>query len=333
MARVSVIIPYFQREPGILARALRSIQAQEIPEGWQVETIVVDDGSPLPALGDVAGIEFEQPLQLRVVSQPNMGAAVARNRGLDEVARGTNLIAFLDSDDIWPTRHLANAIEAYGNGYELCFCDNVREDHHVSYIAECGPKTSSLLQARARHAHDGLVPLPADSLPGLIIEEFPTQISTVTYSQKLAPGLRFNTDLHAAGEDVLFLVTLAARARTACFNSATQVHCGDGINIFFKNFQWDSPSFMSIKHDQVRCHTLIGMIPTLSASTLAINQQRLSVLRNEFAFHTIRYLKANRFKFPRQLRDLARSDPHFAVWFPLCFSNVMLKYPLGMYRP
>ncbi len=116
MATVSVIIPYFQREPGILTRALRSIQAQELPVGWQVETIVVDDGSPLPALDDIAGLKFEQPHQLRIVSQINMGAAVARNRGLDEVARGTSLIAFLDSDNIWPTRHWAKSIEAYGNG-------------------------------------------------------------------------------------------------------------------------------------------------------------------------------------------------------------------------
>lgn len=333
MYKIITIIPYFQREPGILARALRSIQAQEIPEGWKVETIVVDDGSPVPASIDVAGIQFEQPHQLRIVSQPNRGAAVARNRGLDEVTRETNLIAFLDSDDIWPTRHLAYAIDAYENGYEFCFSDNTREGHHVSYIAECGHKTSSLLQAGACNANDGLIPLATESLPGLIIEEFPTQISTVTYSNSIANGVRFNTDLHTAGEDVLFLVTLASKAKKVCFNSETKVQCGDGVNIFFKSFEWNSPSFMSIKHDQVRCHTLIGKIPTLSPSTQAINRQRLSKLQKEFAFHTLRYLVSNKFKLPRQLRDMARADPHFAVWFPLCFSSVILKYPLGMYRP
>jgi len=44
MTKCTIIIPYYQREPGILARALRSVFAQTHPD---FEVIVVDDASPL----------------------------------------------------------------------------------------------------------------------------------------------------------------------------------------------------------------------------------------------------------------------------------------------
>ncbi|MBN9273015.1 MAG: glycosyltransferase, partial [Mesorhizobium sp.] len=44
MTKCSVIIPYYQREPGILTRELRSVFAQTHPD---FEIIVVDDSSPL----------------------------------------------------------------------------------------------------------------------------------------------------------------------------------------------------------------------------------------------------------------------------------------------
>jgi glycosyltransferase involved in cell wall biosynthesis len=54
------------------------------------------------------------PVPARLVRQHNQGAAVARNRGAAETA-GCDLLAFLDSDDIWPSdylRRMADAFEA-----------------------------------------------------------------------------------------------------------------------------------------------------------------------------------------------------------------------------
>ena len=42
---IAVVIPYFQREPGILAKALKSVLASEAVE--DVHVIVVDDESPV----------------------------------------------------------------------------------------------------------------------------------------------------------------------------------------------------------------------------------------------------------------------------------------------
>ena len=45
---ITVVIPYFQRSPGVLRRALASIAAQrDCP--LPVHVIVVDDASPVPS--------------------------------------------------------------------------------------------------------------------------------------------------------------------------------------------------------------------------------------------------------------------------------------------
>src|SRR5262249_24211242 len=157
---VSVIIPFFQRNPGILTRALTSIQSQVIPDDWSVEVIIVDDASPCPADDEVRDLHLKEPLRLKVVRQENGGVAAARNRGLQEVAQSATLIAFLDSDDIWPVNHLAHAIQAFDSGFDLYFTDNRRPGYHMSYIAECAPETGRVI-ASARDK-SGVVEIPAD---------------------------------------------------------------------------------------------------------------------------------------------------------------------------
>src|SRR5690242_13985907 len=109
--RVSVIIPFFQREPGILTRCLQSVRRQHVPPGWGVDVIVVDDGSPAGAGDELRGLEFPAPFRVTAIRQENRGVGAARNRGLEEAGEAT-LIAFLDSDDTWPATHLERAIRA-----------------------------------------------------------------------------------------------------------------------------------------------------------------------------------------------------------------------------
>lgn len=88
---VSVIIPTYNRLR-FLREALDSIHAQTFRV---METIVVDDGSQEEIAAGVA----DHPTRPRVIRQSRSGPAAARNRGLVE-ATG-ELIAFLDSDDLW----------------------------------------------------------------------------------------------------------------------------------------------------------------------------------------------------------------------------------------
>jgi GT2 family glycosyltransferase len=88
---VSVVIPAFNRA-WCLGEAVESVLSQEF-SGF--ELIVVDDGSAdeTPRLLERYG------RSIRVLRQGNQGVSAARNAGI-AAARG-ELIAFLDSDDLW----------------------------------------------------------------------------------------------------------------------------------------------------------------------------------------------------------------------------------------
>lgn len=97
MPRISIIMPTFNRADTIL-RAVQSVRAQPV-EDW--ELVVIDDGSTDPTRDLLAGVGDPR---IRVFWQENQGTAPARNHGFRE-ARG-DIIAFLDSDDVWPLHHL-----------------------------------------------------------------------------------------------------------------------------------------------------------------------------------------------------------------------------------
>jgi glycosyltransferase involved in cell wall biosynthesis len=98
--RISVILPVYNREHSV-ARAIRSVLGQTHPP---LELIVVDDGS---TDGTRAVLESFAS-QITVIERPHAGAYVARNRGLRH-AHG-ELIAFIDSDDVWLPDRLASQL-------------------------------------------------------------------------------------------------------------------------------------------------------------------------------------------------------------------------------
>jgi len=93
----SVVIPVYNRAD-VLARALRSVLDQSCQD---FEIVVVDDGS----VDDPKSVaeSFGDP-RIRFFRQDNRGGGAARNAGID-LARG-QLIAFLDSDDLFLPEHL-----------------------------------------------------------------------------------------------------------------------------------------------------------------------------------------------------------------------------------
>jgi len=100
---VSILIPAYNAAPWI-ARAITSAINQS---WWPVEVIVVDDGSHDRTL-DVCR-DFESR-QVKVVSQPNMGAAAARNEALRH-AQG-RFVQWLDADDVYHPEKTARQLHA-----------------------------------------------------------------------------------------------------------------------------------------------------------------------------------------------------------------------------
>lgn len=102
--RVSVILAAHGDAPWIEC-AINSIKAQSLIE-WELICVLDDVTESVTRL--VCGHQRDARIRI-FVHQKNLGAAAARNVGLDK-ARG-NLIAILDSDDEWSEDHLRNGVE------------------------------------------------------------------------------------------------------------------------------------------------------------------------------------------------------------------------------
>ena len=100
---MAVIIPVKNALP-FLAETLESVRAQRYEP---LEVVVVDDGSTDGSL------EFLRQVanpRIRLIERNDIGPAAARNAGLQAVA--TELVAFLDADDIWPVNALNRLSQA-----------------------------------------------------------------------------------------------------------------------------------------------------------------------------------------------------------------------------
>lgn len=103
--KVSTIIPVFGRHD-VLRRAVASVLRQSHPVH---EVIIVDDASHPPISDDDVG---SSDARVRVIrSLRNCGPASARNMGIQ--ASTGELIAFLDSDDVWYANKLEVQIHEY----------------------------------------------------------------------------------------------------------------------------------------------------------------------------------------------------------------------------
>lgn len=115
---VSVVIPTFNRAV-VVGRAVESVLQQTYRP---LEVIVVDDGSTdgtsdvLKAYGNA----------IVYICQDNAGPAAARNHGIHK-SRG-DLVAFLDSDDVWLATKLERQVavlERAGPAAPCCLCDTL----------------------------------------------------------------------------------------------------------------------------------------------------------------------------------------------------------------
>jgi glycosyltransferase involved in cell wall biosynthesis len=113
---VSVIIPTYNRA-AFIADAIESVKCQTYQS---VEIIVVDDGSTDDTLVWLERYRDD----VRVLTQSNRGPAAARNTGL-RAARG-EIVALLDSDDVWEPHKLARQIrllQRAGPDVPCCICN------------------------------------------------------------------------------------------------------------------------------------------------------------------------------------------------------------------
>ena len=94
---VSVIIPVYNTE-AYIAKCLDSVLRQSYSN---LEIIAVDDGSKDGSACILADYAAKDK-RIRVLSQPNSGQSIARNKALDALTPQTEFVCFVDSDDWIP---------------------------------------------------------------------------------------------------------------------------------------------------------------------------------------------------------------------------------------
>jgi len=326
---ISVVIPYFQREPNILKRALTSVLRQRLSEDVSVQIVVVDDGSPWPAQAEADGLSFTPQFHLTILTQENAGAGAARNTALNAIGPNSTYVAFLDSDDAWNEDHLEQGVRALQAGYDFYFCDNQRVDYHSSHFAACYPQILNFADAPFQNC---CAEIPIDALVDALPKCFPTQASTIIFRRDILADLRFDHSLRSAGEDVLFFTQLVAKARRACFSTRVMVECGKGVNIYFSNFHWDSPARLAIIQDHIVALSLIIQRVRLAPDTRKWLENQIASYKRDFVFHSLRHF-AKRRTIPPELFRMASGRMWYPLWFSLTAAQIAISMPLGLYRP
>lgn len=136
---VTTIIPTYNRAH-LVSEAVESVLNQSYKH---VEIVVVDDGST----DETQTVLAKYRDRIRIIRQENAGPAAARNRGI--AGSQGELIAFLDSDDLWLPNKLERQVELLqkaGSSVPCCVC-NIRmrwpeKEGHSFEIAALHPHTT-----------------------------------------------------------------------------------------------------------------------------------------------------------------------------------------------
>lgn len=238
MAKLTVIIPFYQKEPGILRRALASVFAQEFND---FDVIVVDDESPWPPDGDLIDFSEDEQARVRVIRQENAGPGGARNTGLDHVPAASDFVAFLDSDDTWAPGHLAIAHAAMTHFSADCYFASITGGDAFYY--HFGVEDLERTEATVRLNDDPLL-IEIPDLTQVMLKNWSfLHLSAVVIARPVFERVRFDAALRLAAEDVLFFCDCVLAARRVVLSGAAGAVRGEGINIFH-GVDNDSPQFL-----------------------------------------------------------------------------------------
>lgn len=317
---ITVVIPYYQKAPGILARALASIAAQQdcpLP----VHVIVVDDASPAPT-GPELATAGHLPHTVQVIAQPNAGPGAARNTGLDHAPSGTRYIAFLDSDDEWSPDHLARAVAALESGFDFYFSDLIQLGATVGAFQR-GGKIQLDDHPPIPNAPAGLHQYTGDLLDQTIRGNL-IGTPTVVYRFETYQSYRFRTEFKNAGEDYLFWMSVAQSGARIAFSSQCEVRCGKGVNVY-AGAGWGTELHLLRIHNEMKYRKLTGKLFNLNIQQQRHIQKCMSDLRQAFArdlLHRLVHRKRLSWKIIKQHFEL---DPWSILGLPVHLAMTIFK--------
>jgi succinoglycan biosynthesis protein ExoW len=317
--RIAVIVPYYQKQSGVLSRAIVSALAQADVAPFSI--IIVDDASPVPARLELADIMRQHPGRIVIIEQPNAGPAAARNKGLDNVPPSTQYVAFLDSDDEWIESHLANAIAALDAGYDFYFSDHFQLNQTVSAFNRAGridvTRHPAITSSPHLHHYDG--DMFAQILMGNIIGT-----STVVYRFRQFSGLRFLEEFVYAGEDYLFWLGLCKRTSKIAFSSLCECRYGAGVNIF-SGSGWGTEKSLIRLHHEMKFKKALPRLFQLSPEQKKKNGFAVQALRSSFVTDLLHRIAHRKQIEGTLLKSQLRIDPQTFIYFLPLTLKILLK--------
>lgn len=305
MAVCDIVIPFYQRAPGILSRALESIFRQSMTD---YRIIVVDDGSPSPAELDLTNCSEDQIAKIHIVKQVNGGVSKARNTGLNAVSDDAEFVAFLDSDDEWTTDHLTRAATAMSQDGVDLFWDALAEDAKFGDFAE----PSRLIDPAIREALkdcDGVYEV--FNMRKVMCGPWwrHLHLSCTVISAQIAKQIRFREDLGLA-EDFEFFLQCAQNANRVTASDIPGTERGEGDNI------WHGVTADDIRYAKeklIMADLLLDFRedPLLDAKDHEVLHLRLQNVREQFYWSQTRRIKAMKFINLDLLTKWLARDPGF----------------------
>ena len=302
--KISVITPFFQRHPGLLRKAIESVTVQKNLSA-KVEVIVVDDGSPVPADTEVAGMPLPSTVNVKIVKQANAGCYPACNKALNHVGEDTDYIAFLDSDDEWFDTHLDNAVWALENGYDIYFSDFYQLNQTVSAFRRAGridPDAHRKIHpTRPIHEFGG-------SLYNQILSGNVLGTSTIVYDRRKLGDLRYLEDFRHTGAEYILWLSMASRSNRVAFSAEPECRYGGGVNIF-SEAAWGTDKYLTVRQDEMKYRKYILSNMTLSDDQRRHLKKKIHEARVGFCLGFIHNLLHNRRIGDGILRRRIQADP------------------------
>lgn len=309
----AVIVPYFQRERGLLRKCVESVLAQEA--AGEFKLIIVDDESPISAAEELDGLHPGEDPRVQIIRQKNAGPGAARNKGLDHLPQGTEYVAFIDSDDWWEPDFLSTAVAALGQDYDIFFAnskrygfDENRFDWHAANNLRLIPSDHQLIDdARALYAFRG------HFFDYALVRSNIISTSALAYRHAKFPALRFSTKLFN-GQDRLFKLHLSKQTEKVAFCPRILVDEGTGINIY-DSAKWGSAKSLRLLTNYIRLSKTILAELALSPAQRDTVLQQLNDSRLSLTASLLHLLKTRKTIDWKLLRRAVTEDPPLLLQF------------------
>lgn len=205
MSKISVVIPLYNKEESI-EKTLLSVLNQNFPD---FEIIIVNDGSTDASLQKIEQFEDNR---IKLFHQDNKGAASARNLGIEKST--SELIAFLDADDIWLPNHLEELHQLYLD-FPNCgmYCSR-----YLTSITENKQLKNNLLGINDNYR--GII---QDFFKSSYINRVATSSSVLIPKKNLVEEKGFDAKI-SSGQDLDLWIKIAIKHKIAINNTVSAVY-------------------------------------------------------------------------------------------------------------